>query len=338
MPDPSYEREQAVALAAVRAAARLCRSVQQRMAAGALEKADRTPVTVADFGSQALICRALHEAFPDDPIIAEEDAEALRRPEHAALLGQIGEHVCVEHAQATGEDVCLWIDYGNAQRYHDRFWTLDPIDGTKGFLRGDQYAVALALIVEGAPAVAALACPNLANVEDVGEAAAQRALGCVFTAVRGQGAAGHPVQEEGAATSVQVSRTERPEEARFCESFVSAHSSHEAAVTAAERLGITQEPVRIDSQAKYALVARGEADIYLRLPRGNAGGERYVERIWDHAAGMLVVEEAGGQVTDVNGRPLNFTCGPLLEKNRGVVATNGRLHEAVLEALPAVIG
>ena len=59
------------------------------------------------------------------------------------------------------DEVCRWIDHGGGSQYSERFWTLDPIDGTKGFLRGEQYAVALALIVEGRIAVAALACPNL---------------------------------------------------------------------------------------------------------------------------------------------------------------------------------
>ena len=64
-------------------------------------------------------------------------------------------------ARSIEEQVCRWIDHGGGSQYSERFWTLDPIDGTKGFLRGEQYAVALALIVDGRVAVAALACPNL---------------------------------------------------------------------------------------------------------------------------------------------------------------------------------
>ena len=56
-------------------------------------------------------------------------------------------------------------------------------------------------------------------------------------------------------------------------------------------LGITAEPLRLDSQAKYAVVARGDASIYLRLPHGG-----YRENVWDHAAGWLIVSEAGGRV------------------------------------------
>jgi 3'(2'), 5'-bisphosphate nucleotidase len=85
----------------------------------------------------------------------------------------------------------------------------------------------------------------------------------------------------------------------------------------------------MDSQAKYAAVARGEADIYLRLPTRSD----YREKIWDHAAGALIVSEAGGVVSDVSGRPLEFTHGRELAANRGVIVTNGRLHHGVIEGL-----
>jgi len=154
----SYERERDVALQAVRKAAVLCQSVQSQIDPSVLEKEDRSPVTVADFGSQALICNALREAFPDDPIIAEEDSTALKS--NQGILLQVTQQIQQIRSGVTPNTVCSWIDYGNAGDYSDRFWTLDPIDGTKGFVRGDQYAIALALIVDGIPQVAALACPN----------------------------------------------------------------------------------------------------------------------------------------------------------------------------------
>jgi 3'(2'), 5'-bisphosphate nucleotidase len=63
----------------------------------------------------------------------------------------------------------------------------------------------------------------------------------------------------------------------------------------------------------------------------------YVEKIWDHAAGFILVEEAGGKVTDINGNPLDFSQGKTLVKNKGIIATNGKLHEVVLEAVKSVI-
>jgi 3'(2'), 5'-bisphosphate nucleotidase len=294
-----------------------------------LKKDDRTPVTVADFGSQALICRALMEAFPQDPVIAEEDSSALRNPDNADVRDQVVDHVQAHRDSATPEGVYAWIDHGTAREYSDRFWTLDPIDGTKGFVRGDQYAIALALVVEGVPQVAALCCPHLPS--DLTDDDPER-RGQAFLAVRGEGTLQRSLQENTEVTPIHTSDTTDPSRSRFTESFVSSHSSHDLAVEVAERLGITADPLRIDSQAKYAAVATGNADIYLRLPRP---GTDYTERIWDHAAGALVVEAAGGTVTDINGSPLDFTHGRLLKKNTGIVATNGAVHDDVIAALKA---
>ncbi len=68
----SYQREQQVAIQAVTAAAQLCEQVRREEGSLTLTKPDRSPVTVADFGTQAVICRVLAEAFPGDPIVGEE--------------------------------------------------------------------------------------------------------------------------------------------------------------------------------------------------------------------------------------------------------------------------
>ena len=322
----SYERELQVALKAVREAASLCQSVQAQITPSVLEKKDRSPVTVADYGSQALVCRLLNEAFPDDPIIGEEDAAALREAENSHLLEQVVQHVRTSRPDATDEEVCGWIDHGGAEDYTDRFWTLDPIDGTKGFLRKQQYAIALALIIDGEIVVAALGCPNLSV-----EAGAEQ-KGVVFAAVKGQGTIQYTLDEAEKGVPVKVSSLTDSTQARFCESVESGHSSHGDAANVGDQLGISAEPVRLDSQAKYAVVARGEADIYMRLPTRPG----YVEKIWDHAAGVLVVTEAGGRATDIFGRDLEFTHGKGLKMNKGVIVTNGQLHDDVIDALNTV--
>lgn len=320
----AYAQELAAGLAAVRAASEVCRSVQSAITADVLEKKDKSPVTVADFASQAVVCRTLANLFPNDAVIGEEDAAELRLPENRPLLDRAKDELAAISITATDEDVCGWIDRGGSD-FTSRFWTLDPIDGTKGFLRGEQYAVSLALIVDGRIEVSILGCPNLPASD-----AWDRSQGCVFTAVRGEGAQVWPLAGSSASPqAVRVSSTANPAMGRFCESVESGHSSHDDSAKAAEILGISSRPVRLDSQAKYAVVARGEADIYLRLPTR----ADYFEKIWDHAGGVLVVQEAGGEVTDVDGRPLDFTLGRELRNNRGVVVTNGLLHESVLSAL-----
>ena len=307
---------------AVIKAMQLCEQVQAEMVpTDAIQKTDRSPVTVADFGSQALICKAIGDAFSDDVIVAEESAQALK--ENASLLERVTGYVnrfCKETPHSA-ETVCEWIDRGSGE-VGPNFWTLDPIDGTKGFLRRDQYAIALAYIVDGTVQLGVLGCPNLPyqlNDED-----AER--GCLFVAIRGEGTrlytkTGDFIEQ------VHVSETAH----RFAESFESTHGDSEAHGSIANSLGITESPVRMDSQVKYGIVSRGEASLYIRLP--NPAYPDYRECIWDHAAGLIVVEEAGGTVTDANGIPLNFLTGKRMHENHGIVATNGKLHQHVLKAL-----
>ena len=319
-----YAREVAVALDAVRQAGRLCRSVQDELDPGVLEKKDRSPVTVADFGSQALVCEVLARAFPDDPVIGEENADSLREPDNAALLSTIVGHVRVQRPEASSDEVLGWIDLGSERAYSSRFWTLDPIDGTKGFLRGEHYAVALGLIVDGELVASALACPNLGLTID-----GPRGTGTVFTAVRGHGCWIWEMEADSAPVPARTTDLGDPIGMRFCQSVEKAHSSQDDATHIANHLGVTAAGVKVDSQVKYGAVARGDADAYLRLPRNL----EYKEKIWDHAAGALVVTEAGGRVTDIRGRDLDFSKGYQLEDNLGVIVTNGRLHDAVLGAL-----
>ncbi len=312
--------ELAIALEATRLAATLCQRVQKSVTKEALEKRDKSPVTIADFGSQAIIAKALLESFPTIPLIAEEDSAALREDANAHLRERVVEEVAITlgRPDLDAEEVLAWIDHGNASSYSERFWTLDPIDGTKGFLRGEQYAIALALVEAGEPTTAALGCPNLVN--DNGT------TGAVLTAHAGESLSHGP---DGAATTIAVSPEQSLAASRFCESVESAHSDHSQSKAIASLLGIAGESVRMDSQAKYAAVARGDAEMYLRLPTRKG----YVERIWDHAAGYAVLRAAGGTITDVDGVALDFKHGQGLERNRGVVASNGVHHAALIDAI-----
>jgi 3'(2'), 5'-bisphosphate nucleotidase len=323
----SYQTEKECARQAVVRAASLCRQVQAEMIHPiSTPKADRSPVTVADYGSQAVICQWLADAFPGDPVVAEETSEGLRRPDQAAMLAGVAHYVRELLPGAAPADVCDWIDHGNGDP-GPRFWTLDPIDGTTGFLRGEQYAIALALVVGGQVQVGTLACPNLPVTLEQPDSSPR---GVVFVAVRGQGAQMLPL-DGGPARPVAVSSLANPARASLVESVEASHADHAAHLVLARTLGITRPALRLDSQAKYGIVARGEADIYLRLPSPQAPD--YRECIWDHAAGALLVEEAGGRVTDALGTALDFGQGRHLTKNRGVVVSNGQLHPAILNAL-----
>ncbi len=320
----AYEKEVAVGIEAALSAAKLCQAVRSNMP-DHIEKEDRSPVTIADFGSQAIICQALAQTFPSDPVVGEEDATALRSPEMAEQLAQVTDYVKQHVPNTSTDDVAEWIDHGNGEP-SERFWTLDPIDGTKGFLRGDQYAIALALLEEGEVKVGILACPALA----LDLAAPLDQEGLLFIAVRGEGTRVRPLSEENWNT-ISVTSPNDEEHLRFVESVEAAHGDQSQQNAIAQKAGIKSPSLRIDSQAKYGAVASGSAALYLRLPSPKKPD--YRENIWDHAAGTIVVEEAGGRISDMYGKPLDFSVGTKLFQNRGIVVSNGSLHESVLAAL-----
>lgn len=327
----SYQKELDAAKKAASLAARLCQKVQKAILQSDVQsKSDKSPVTVADYGSQAVVSFVLERELPSESfsLVAEEDSGDLRTEEAQETLQRITKLVndtlasdnTYSGSSLSAEDVLAAIDSGKSEGGpHGRHWVLDPIDGTKGFLRGDQYAVALALLDEGKVVLGVLACPNLPSSHDK--------VGCLFFS---QAGAGTEVQslDGSPPVKVHVSAIENPEEASFFESFEAAHSLHDLSSRIANKLGVKAPPVRIDSQAKYGALSRGDGAIYLRFPH-----KGYREKIWDHAAGTIVVTEAGGVVTDAGGNPLDFSKGRYLDLDTGIIVTNPKLMPMLLKAV-----
>ncbi|EDQ88924.1 uncharacterized protein MONBRDRAFT_32506 [Monosiga brevicollis MX1] len=319
------------AVRAVVAASRVCETVRTGELMQSMSKDDKSPVTVADFAAQAIVIHELHAFDASIPVVGEEDADALRGDaEEATQLRQ--KVMSAVHSLRTDLDeaaVLGAIDRGNYEGgASGRFWALDPIDGTKGFLRNDQYAVALGLVEDGQVVLGVLGCPNLR--EDLDNPESVR--GCGYVAKRGEGCFKFNLDNCESLTKATV--TSPPaEEVRLVESVETKHTSHDTSAQIKAAANIKGDSVRMDSQAKYAVVGRGDAHLYLRLPRA---GSTHEEKIWDHAGGMLIVEEAGGRVTDIHGKPLDFGQGQTLKNNTGVVASNGVVHDAVIAALAEI--
>ncbi|XP_076933782.1 3'(2'),5'-bisphosphate nucleotidase 1-like [Bidens hawaiensis] len=336
----SYDKQLTAAKKAASLAARLCQNVQKGLLQSDVHsKSDKSPVTVADYGSQVLVSFVLQKELPDHTfsLVAEEDSGDLRKEESQETLERITKLVndtiandgSYKVSPLSENDVLTIIDKGMSEGgSNGQHWVLDPIDGTKGFLRGDQYAIALGMLDEGKVVLGVLACPNLPleSITSGNQNAANKA-GCLFSA---QLACGTYMESLDGSQNVKVhvSNTENPEEASFFESYEAAHSSHSLSGSIAKKLGVKAAPVRIDSQAKYGALARGDGAIYLRFP--NKG---YREKIWDHAAGYIVVAEAGGVATDAAGKPLDFSKGRYLDLDTGIVVTNRKLMPALLKAV-----
>lgn len=282
-------------------------------ARGSFSKEDRSPVTVADVGVQVLVNRMIRLAFPNDRIIAEEKSSAVAPELLERARGLLG----VSEAEFRET-----LDYRG--KGTGPVWMIDPIDGTKGYLRGEQYAVAIARFDGETPLMGCLVCPNL----PFPDMSASR-LGSVLYWDRES----FPVQAafDDLADEVELGRS-RPVAQAILRSVEKEHGDFSVNDELARRLGITSA-LALDSQAKYALLARGEASVYLRAPRDKV----YKEKVWDHAAGWALLKATGGELTDVRGAQPDFRSGERLETSYGIVATAGIEHEKVVDALRELV-
>ena len=323
------------ALEAVSTACAVSRAIQANLhQLRQVTKDDRSPVTVADFAVQAIVALSLADNLPetDRLIVGEEDANELRSDGQSAIRGAVLEAVRSWRPQVTEEEMLHAIDGCDHDGSSNGYFALDPIDGTKGFLRGQHYAIALGRIEDGRVVAGVMGCPNLSNDQSFPLNEVDP-CGVVYAASEGSGAWEfadcNPTSSPMRIVSQQYDES-RP--LRFCESAEKGHSNRSDSEQIIEAVGTRGEPARLDSQCKYALVARGQADGYLRLPTS----KEYVEKIWDHAAGMCIATESGAIVSDVTGKPLDFTHGIRLEQNRGVICATDGLHQRIIATIEAL--
>lgn len=323
------------ALAAVAQTCAVARAVQQ--ATGGMTritKDDYSPVTVADFAVQALVALRLQEMLGSLVLVGEETAADLGNEKSRALRDAVVAAVREVRPELSATQVMQAIDLGNHDASSSAYWTLDPVDGTKGFLRGGQYAISLGYIADGQVRVGVLGCPNLGP--EPGQPFDRPASrGTLYFACEGDGAWQLPDDApQGKPVRIEVAATASLAAMRVCESVEAAHSRLDETQRVVESLGARGKPAQLDSQCKYAVVARGEADAYIRLPTRLD----YREKIWDHAAGALVAQEAGARVTDIDGRALDFAQGATLARNRGVVCAIPAFHGRIIETIAELWG
>jgi len=318
---------------AVQAVAKAC-AVTRRLQAKLdqirqLTKSDRSPVTVADFAAQAVVAMCLKENFGDINLVGEESADELRTSSGDALVQSITEAVQHVLPNVGDSEVLDAIDVGNHDASGSQYWTIDPVDGTKGFLRNGQYAVSLALIEHGTVQLGVLGCTNLSN-DFTRSFFDPDPTGCIYYATLGGNSWYLPAdQPDARPTQIKAASSVSMDALRVCESVEAAHSKQDDTTRILKHLQATSAPARLDSQCKYAVVGRGQADAYLRLPTGVG----YVEKIWDHAAGMIVAQEAGALVSDMHGKALDFSTGPTLTANEGIICCAPMIHEKVIDAI-----
>jgi 3'(2'), 5'-bisphosphate nucleotidase len=231
-------------------------------------KAHDEPVTRADREANDLIVAGLRAAFPDDAVLSEESAPS--------------------------------SEYRTAARA----WIVDPLDGTRDYVRGlPGFAVMIGLCQKGRPVLGVVYQP----LGDI-----------LYRAVNGQGAV---VEEAGLTRPLRVSQTREPRGCRLVSS-----ASHRMATIDQVRavLGIDDEIVLGSVGLKLGLIARAERDLYVN-PEGFC-------KLWDSCAPSVILAEAGGRLTDLHGRQLDYRRAEVRHLD-GLLASNGLIHDAVVAAL-----
>ncbi|OLN87189.1 3'(2'),5'-bisphosphate nucleotidase 1 [Colletotrichum chlorophyti] len=346
----SYSRELTTAIAAIQHAAKLSRRVLVASDKGVVTKEDLSPVTVADFAIQALLTATLHAAFPQDKFVGEESAADLRENPSLlesvwALLQQVEQEKEADSlckVPSSPEEVCEMIDWCGLGEPSPsgRFWVFDPIDGTKTFVRGELYAINVCLMEDGKQSVGIVGLPLLsvdAKAPINNNSIDPTGSGSIMFAVRSQGTFIRPLSGP-----LELEPTKIPRHADVdTQSLVSVtciDGSDSAAPgihqKVADRLGVAYPGNDLLGWVlRWAVLGLGQANCtfwaYRRRDR--------LAKIWDHAGAMLLFEEVGGKVTDVDGKPISLTAGRKMVANYGFIAAPPSVHGRVLEAVRATL-
>ena len=218
-------------------------------------KRDSSPVTQADRAAELIILGALARAAPGVPVIAEEEVAAGRIPAHG-----------------------------------DTYFLVDPLDGTKEFVRGgDDYTVNVGMIEKGTPRLGVVFAPATGRLHF------------------GGAGAGAWLDHEGTTRRIKT----RPRGQKLTAVASKSHLNQQT-IDYLDHAAGGCAYVAVGSSLKFCIVAEGEADIY---PRGSPTSE------WDTAAGHAILLAAGGLVDGPDGEPLRYGKRAFL--NRAFVATSG---------------
>lgn len=314
-------------IVAVRQAAVLCREVQHN-SLRSINKVnkdlkDSEPVTIADYASQTLIGRALSMHFKDDAVLSEEaGAQFLELTNDKQKAEIINLLTTILDVNVTQSQIVAWLDQGTDKTSAERTWIIDPIDGTKGFVAMRHYAIGVGIVENGQPTGAIIAAPGYGD-----GISGDDDEGLIFYIKDGI-----PYQEalQGGGEATQIRVSDKNDSLTAVQSFEKQHASKSRMAIVREKAGMEDITVHeLDSMEKYALVANGDAEVYLRLPNLSSTRPHFT---WDHAPGVALVLAAGGSVSDVTGEPLDFSKGRTLP-NRGMVVSNGTVHDRLIKAV-----
>lgn len=312
-------------------------------------KTDNSPVTISDYACQAVINHGIRLNFKDDLIIGEEDPESLEEQGNEEFKKNILD-IIYEVQETTKE---LNEKIGEIKNYQElynsiktdefesekkRYWVLDPIDGTKGFINNRQYAICLSLIVDKEVVLGIIGCPNLA--EDFNPIVDKsKNKGWIFYAIKGEGSYCASLFSDMFPVTldqqkrIKMRQNIKTKDLKFIEGFDKHHSLHDFHKKIKLNLKLSESEIanstiNLDSQAKYCLLARGIGDVFFRI----LNNPNYGEKIWDHTAGFILVEESGGVIFDTNGDLLSFNNNKILT-TKGIITCSKSIYSEIIGAV-----
>lgn len=294
-----YSEELLLALNLVKKASEITEWFKNK-GAKAFIKRDHTPVTLADYTVQIYILSQLKQFYPEDQVIAEENERKLITENSEKSIKECFKELNIENIADLKSNFCY------RGKKSKRQWTVDPIDGTKGFLKGLTYAIGISLLENSQPKICAISIPNY-NEKGQG----------IFVAESGQGAKASYGGDD--FKSIYVSQQDDIKKARLCQSL---HYDLPWVTKFADKIGITHR-IQLDSMAKFCMVADGSYDLYIKPIMG------FHITTWDYSQGDLLVREAGGKITDLDEEPLVFKNEKCKLRSPGIITSNGILHDEV---------
>ncbi len=266
------------------------------------EKRDQSPVTLADLATQIYIIHNLKAKFPEDHILAEEEGSLINTNSEELI------YECFDELKIKVENIKETLNYRGS--LSAREWTVDPIDGTQGYVKGLSYAIGIGFMVESEPKISAISVPNY---NDDGLA--------IFSAVKGIGA--YASYRGKNFKKLKVSNQDSLKDAVLC---ISLHYNKPWVLEFAKQVGI-DKLIRIDSMLKFCKIADASADLYIKPI------DLEHSYTWDFLPGYLIVREAGGKVTDSSNRPIWFEGDALRWSEPAVIASNNIIHDKVINHL-----
>ena len=303
-------------------------------------KPDGSPVSAADLAIQMAVTWTIRERFGShEHIVGEEGASSVSMPGGRALLDRAVRalrEAFGSRAPRDPESMVLEESALTAESWPRQWWTIDPIDGTKGFRSGRHFAICVARVEDSVPTVGALSCPTMPRSGDPMSIMPAGDSGTLYGALAGAGA-WSVLSRDFAGDTADAVRLVRPSSRTWergtgqpwvvCDSIEGGDRA-ERMRGVVSRAGFPWTTISLDSQCKYALVADGRADAFMRVPSAKGRSEN----AWDHLSGLVICEEAGAFAGDLDGAPVRCANGPDLTRSRGVLACDRAISDAIVRA------